>query len=177
MSRKGDITVAIYPNYRGMGYVICRTPKDVIDYGIGYLKLLAPNYYLKRLCKFIEIYKPNVIVLKDYGEGLYKVKPRVKKVIETIELEAYKEGLTVHRYSRGEMVRVFSQFGETNKFGISVTLSRWYPNLQHLMSPKRTLTQTEDYYMGIFDAHALMCTHFATISPKKQPNYEHENHS
>ena len=91
MSRKGDITVAIYPNYRGMGYVICRTPKDVIDYGIGYLKLLAPNYYVKRLCKFIEIYKPNVIVLKDYGEGLYKVKPRVKKVIETIELEAYKE--------------------------------------------------------------------------------------
>ncbi|MFD2565913.1 hypothetical protein [Pseudotenacibaculum haliotis] len=159
-----------------MGYVICRTPRDIIDYGLGYLKILAPNYYVKRLCKFIETYKPHVIVLKDYGEGLYMVKPRVRKVIEAIENVAYKEGLTVHRYSRSEMIKIFSQFGETNKFGISLTLSRWYPNLEHLLAPKRTLTKTEDYYMGIFDAHALMCTHFATISPNKEQKHELESH-
>jgi len=170
------VTVAIYPNQRGMGYVICKDPKDIIDYGIGYLKRLAPNYYVKRLCKFITIYKPRVIIIKDYGEGLNEVKPRVRKVIESIEYEAYKEGLEVHRYSRGQMRTVFGQHGETNKFGISLTIARWYPNLEHLLAPKRTLTMPEDYYMGIFDAHALMCTHFTLKKPNKPKNHENKNH-
>jgi len=176
MNSAQEVVLAIYPNFRGMGYVICRTPRDVIDYGVAYLKILAPNFYIKRLCKFIRIYRPRVIILKDYGEGLYQVKPRVKKVIETIEFEAFKEGLEVHRYSRSQMIQVFNQFGDTNKFGISRTLARWYPNLSHLVAPPRTLTTTEDYYMGIFDAHALMCTHFSLMAPITNNDHEPTDH-
>ena len=176
MNSSNDITLAIYPNHRGMGYVICRNPKDIIDYGVAYLKILAPNYYVKRLFKFISIYKPKLIILKDYGEGLYQVNSRVKKVITTIEFEAFKEGLEVKRYSRSQMIQVFSQFGETNKFGISHTLSRWYPNLSHLVAPPRTDTTNENYYMGIFDAHALMCTHYSLSNPIQNNDHESTNH-
>lgn len=166
-----NVIVAIYPNHRGLGYVVCEHPNDIINYGIGKCHLLSPTNYLKRLTKFIKHYRPDVIVLKDYDQNSNTIGKRVKRVIESLETEALKRDLKVYRYRRSDISKVFSAFGESNKHGISRTLARWYPDLKRLLAPLRTFTMPEDYHMGVFDAFALMYTHCALtglIKPKDE---------
>ena len=165
------ISIAIYPNHRGMGYVIFEHPNEIINYGIGKFKLLSPNNYAKRLSLFIKRYRPEVIILKGYHNTSNAIGSRVKKVIERLELEAIKQDLPVFRYRRSEVAKIFAQFGETNKYGISRTLANWYPELKQFLSPLRTFTMSEDYHMGIFDAFALLLTH-QVLTGKIQPKNE-----
>lgn len=156
-----NMIVAIYPNQRGMGYVICEHPNEILNYGIGKFKVLSPNNYVKRLTRFIKLYRPDVVLLKGYNENSNSIGRRVKAVIDSLETEALKQDLKVFRYSRGDVIEVFSQFGESHKYGISRTLARWYPDLRRFLAPMRTVLLPESYRMGIFDAFALMYTHCA----------------
>lgn len=157
---KNSITVVIYPNQRGMGYVICEHPNDIINYGLGKLRVFTPVNYVKRLSKFIKNYRPDVVILKDYNPNSKIVSKRVRKVIEKLEMEAEEKGLEVYRYRRSDIAHVFSSFNATNKFEISRTLVKWYPYLHRFLAPIRTFMMSEHYHMGIFDAFALMYTHF-----------------
>ena len=94
-----------------------------------------------------------------YNDASNTISKRVKKVIDQLELEAIKQDLNVFRYRRSEVAKVFANFGETNKYGISRTLAKLYPDLKKFLSPLRTFTMSEDYHMGIFDAFGLMYTH------------------
>ena len=153
--------VAIYPNQRGMGYVICEHPNEILNYGIGKFKVLSPTNYVKRLVKFIKAYCPDVVILKGYTNTSNSIGKRVKTVIDSLETEALKHDLKVFRYSRGDVMEVFSKFGEAHKYGISRTLARWYPDLRRFLAPMRTILTPEHYHMGVFDAFALMYTHCA----------------
>lgn len=167
-----NIIVAIYPNQNGMGYVICEHPNDILKYGIGKFKQLSPTNYVKRLAKFIKHYRPDVIVLKGYNAQTNTIGKRVKKVIDSLETEAIKRELNVFRYRRSDIAKVFSTFGESNKYGISRTLAKWYPELRRYLVPIRTFMEPEHYHMGIFDAFALMYTHSALTGLISEP---HEN--
>lgn len=167
-----NIIVAIYPNQHGMGYVICEHPNDILKYGIGKFQQLSPTNYVKRLAKFIKQYRPDVIILKGYDMETNTIGKRVKKVIDSLEIEAIKRELNVFRYRRSDIARVFSAFGETNKYGISRTLAKWYPDLRRFVAPARTFMIPEHYHMGIFDAFALMYTHCALTGLIQEP---HEN--
>lgn len=152
--------ITIYPNYRGMGYVVCENTKEIIKYGIGKFHCLVPVNYAKRMLKMINYYRPDVIVLKDYDKTKKVTSRRVKNVIDCLEKEAYKKNLQVYKYKRSDIAQVFSKFGQSNKYGISRTLASWYPDLERFLAPLRTLTMPEHYYMGVFDAFALMVTHY-----------------
>lgn len=154
------ITIAIYPNQRGMGYVVCEHPNDIINYGIGRFRVFTPVSYVKRLHKFIRNYRPDVVILKDYNPNTKTISKRVRKVIDSLEAEAIKNDLKVYRYKRVDIAQVFSGFNATNKYEISTILSKWYPYLSPFLAPLRTLTKSEDYHMGMFDAFALMYSHF-----------------
>lgn len=153
------ITIAIYPNERGMGYVVCEHPNDILNYGIGKFKLLSPNNYVKRLLKFIKHYRPEIVILKGYHDSSNAIGNRVKKVVDRLQLEAIKHDVEVFKYPRSEVAKVFAHYGDTNKYEISRTLAGWFPFLKQFLSPLRTFTMSEDYHMGIFDAFALMYTH------------------
>jgi len=153
--------LVMYPNHQGMGYVICEQPNEILNYGIGKFRILSPINYVKRLAKFMKEYRPDVIILKGYDKNSNTIGKRVKKVIDSLEIEALKRDLKVFRYQRIDVVKVFSKYGETHKYGISKTLAKWYPELGRFIAPMRTFLTPESYHMGIFDAFALMHTHRA----------------
>ena len=174
---ENDLVMAIYPSSRGLGYVMCGdSPNDIIHYGVGTIKILSPTNYAKRLSKMIKRYRPKAVILKDYYDAGVVVSPRVRKVIETMEKEAYTNEIEVYRYSRKQIRKVFGQYTDnTNKYGISLILSTWYPELKRFLSPPRTFITPEGYYMPIYDAFALLYSHF-TLSPlKPEQHHEHEN--
>lgn len=154
------VTVALYPNAFGMGYVICESPKELINYGMARIRPLTNDRYTKRLLRFIKHYRPVLIILRGYEDGDNRISKRTVRAIKALEREAKEQGLEVHKYSREDIQEVFKQFGHATKYGISKTICSWYPELKPRMPDLRKNTMAEHYQMGVFDAFALMLTHF-----------------
>lgn len=150
--------VVIYPNSFGMGYVICEGPKNLVNYGVAKIRPLTKDKHIKRLLLFVKQYSPSLIILRGYHNS-DRISSRVKRVITSFEMEAIKLHLPIYKYSRHDLKEVFKQFGKSNKYGISKTITSWYPELQHRMPDIRKNTKPEHYQMGVFDAFALMLTH------------------
>lgn len=158
--KDNPLVVTLYPNALGMGYVISETPKELINYGIARIRPLTKDKYIKRLFRFIKEYKPTLILLRGYSDTDNRISKRVVKVIDAFEEEARKMDLPIHKYSRDVIKEVFSQFEGNSKYGISKTITSWYPELKRFMPDIRVYPNPENYRMGIFDAFALMLTHY-----------------
>lgn len=169
-----NLVMAIYPATRGFGFVVAESPNHIIHYRVGSLKTLSPSNYVKRLQKLIEQYRPSVLLLKDYENAQTIVSKRTKKVIESLEAEAVKYNIRVHRHSRPEIRQVFGNYTDnTNKYGIALILAKWYPDLRRMLPDgSRKYYHYEDYYMPIYDAFALMYTHFCFTRTTEKKNNE-----
>lgn len=153
------LVVSLYPNAFGMGYVICETPQELINYGIARIRPLNQNQYLKRLSQFIKEYKPALIILRGYEASDNRISKRIIKMIDVFEKEAATLDLPIFKYSRDDIKNVFNQFDGNSKYQISKTICSWYPELKPRMPDLRKNTKAEHYQMGVFDAFALMLTH------------------
>lgn len=158
MKNKSELVLAVYPGIKGMGYVICESPKELVDYGIAKIRPLTSDKYVKRLVKFIKSYKPTLILIRDYESTDNRISKRVKQTIEKCKVEANKQHVPIRTYSRTQIKEVFKQFGQDTKYGISKTISTWYPELQPKMPSIRKNTQPEHYQMMLFDVFSLMLT-------------------
>ena len=158
MKTNQELTLVLYPSIQGMGYVICESPKDLVDYGIAKVRPLISDKYVKRLLRFVKNYRPSLIIVRGYELGDNRISKRVKKIIDSFIIEANKHNLPVRRYSRTQIKEVFKQFGANTKYGISKTISSWYPELKPKMPSIRKITQPEHYQMMLFDVFALMLT-------------------
>lgn len=152
------VTVTLYPNGYGMGYVISENPKEIINYGVARIRPMTSSGYVKRLRRFIEMYHPSLIIIRD-PEGTGRMSKRITKTLKKFEEQAERLDLPVYRYSREQIKEVFAQFEGSTKYMISKTIANWYPELKHRMPNVRKNTEPEHYQMGIFDAFALMLTH------------------
>jgi hypothetical protein len=156
---KTSLTLTLYPNHHGMGYLLSESPKEIINYGIARVKPLCHDKYLRRMKTFVERYKPDLIILKDYNDD-YRIGNRVRKVINTFTEQAERLNLEVHRYTRNQVKEVFTQFGKnTTKYGINSSIAEWYPELKPKLPDVRKNQRNEDYFMGVFDTFSLMLTH------------------
>lgn len=153
-----ELTLVLYPNYFGMGYVICENPKELLNYGIANIRPLTKDRYIKRLHKFLKQYKPALVVLRGFGDD-QRVSKRTIAVIDSFKVEADKLDIQVYQYSRKQIKQVFAEFGGKSKYGIAKTIGNWYPELQHRMPKFVKNSDLEDYNMGLFDAFSLMLTH------------------
>lgn len=80
MTREQQITLVLYPNSAGMGYILCESPKELIDYGMARIRPLYTEAYIKRLLKWFEMYRPHLVIVRDYDKG-DKISNRIKNVI------------------------------------------------------------------------------------------------
>ena len=153
------ITLVLYPNAIGMGYIVCEGPKELIDYGMARIRPLSKSAYIKRLMKFMKTYKPDLVLVRGYEAGNIKVSQRVQGIIDSFQEEAEELNIKTHVYSRKQIQEIFKQFGSITKYGIAKKISEWYPELASRLPSPRKNTQAEDYHMGVFDTFSLMLTH------------------
>ncbi|MFC5044095.1 hypothetical protein ACFSTE_09295 [Aquimarina hainanensis] len=158
MKNKNELALVLYPSIQGMGYLICESPKELVDYGIAKMRPLTNDKYVNRLLKFMRNYKPSLIIVRGYEFKDYRISKRVKKMIDAFVAEANKYNLPVRKYSRTQIKEVFKQFGADTKYTISKTISSWYPELAPKLPSIRKNYEPEHYRMMLFDVFALMLT-------------------
>jgi len=158
-NRDEKVTLVLYPNTWGIGYVICAGPKDILDFGLKQVKRNTQKDYSEKAKWFIEYCKPEVVILLD-PKTKGKSSKRIPDALDEIKRLVSTHQLTLFEYTRSQVVYVFSEFKAHTKYEIAMLIISWYPQLKSREPHKRLPWMAEHYQMGVFDAFSLMLTHF-----------------
>lgn len=153
-----NIILALYPNARGLCYACIEMPTTILDYGITNPLPFSTQQFIKRIEKFIDFYRPKIVVVRDLSGDTYRGKQAIQ-LIESIAKLSAEKGLPVHCYTRKQIREVFEVHDAKSKHEISQKIISWLPDLAPLAPKPRKFWMPEDHRMGIFDAVALAITH------------------
>lgn len=158
MTEKPNVVLSIYPNAYGLGYICLSWPKNIIDFGLATTRPLCNRKLFKRFMKFIQFYKPEIVLLRE-SDNLLQSAKRSHRLIRKMAEHAEQMKLPVFRYSRQQVRDVFDNFNSHTKYEIALTIAEGYPELKNRMPKLRGKWRAEDPHMAIFDAMALTIAH------------------
>lgn len=158
INKHQKVTLVLYPNTFGVGFVICESPKEILDYGIKKVQPISHHKYLKKVKWLLDYCKPDVVLLLDYKAR--KLSNRQKRIIDAIVQLSHAKNLNLKTYSRSQIKQTFLSFNAKTKYEIAMVILNWYPELKDKAPHKRLPWMAEHYQMGVFDAFALMLTHY-----------------
>ncbi len=156
--KRQKITLVLYPNTFGVGFVICEGPKEILDFGIKKVQPISHHKYIKKVKWLLDYCKPDVVLLLDYKAR--KISNRQKRIIDAIVQLSHTKNLNLKTYSRSQIKQTFLSFNAKTKYEIAMVILNWYPELRDKAPHRRLPWMAEHYQMGIFDAFALMLTHY-----------------
>jgi len=152
------VTLVLYPNTFGVGFVICEGPKEILDYGIKKVRPISHHKYMKKVKWLLDFCKPDIILLLDYKSR--KISKRQKRIIDEIVQLAHASNLNLKSYSRSQIKQTFLIFNAKTKYDIAMVILNWYPELKNKEPHKRLPWMAEHYQMVVFDTFSLMLTHY-----------------
>ena len=160
MNKDTVIILALYPNARGLGYACLEMPKKKLrDSGVLTIRPICNGKILKRITAFIDFFKPEIVVIKDYGSDSTRQEQRGVRLVESITKHAKGMQMPVYRYTRQQVRDIFEQFGAKSKNEIAQQIIAWLPELEFHAPRIRKNQMAEEYYMGEFDAISLAIAH------------------
>jgi hypothetical protein len=156
---KSPSTLALYPNGVGFGYAFFLDQQTPIDCGVIPVKPLSNRKLLMKMKHFMELYEPEVVVLKKPC-GIGNSRKRVRKLIDDVVSVALASAYPVKKYSRKEIRYAFEQFKCETKMDIASKIVQVMPQFKDRLPKLRKPWMAEGYHMGMFDAISLAMTHF-----------------
>lgn len=160
-SNKSQTVLALYPNRFGISYAVFDNPQDLVEVGNGYIRPTCNKKALERAIKYLNYYKPNVIITRalDDLKGGSRSK-RIEALLVNICKEAEKQNLEVYCYTRSQIMNVFNQFQARTKYQVMKCILKWYDKLKKYEINKRKNWMPDKPNTGIFDAVSLALTHY-----------------
>ena len=159
MEKEPVVILSLYPNARGLGYVCLKGQQNLKESGALTIRPIFNGKVLNRIIKFIQFFKPHIIVVKNYGTKRSRLNKRGEALVESVVQYADEIKVPVFKYTREQVRDVFEQFGAKSKYEIAKKIITWFPQLEAHTPKIRKPWMAEDYYMGEFDAVALAVTH------------------
>ncbi|MBS1683985.1 MAG: hypothetical protein JSS76_04480 [Bacteroidetes bacterium] len=157
MEHENPVILALYPNSIGIGYICLQVPDKVFDFGVTTAKPISNSKLLRRAEKFMEYYKPKVILLKETVSSARS--KRNDKLIEALTTLSGEMGLKVYRYTKQQIQDTFEVFGAKTKYEMVDKMVKMLPDLATRMPRPRQWYEKEDYNMVVFYAVSLAITH------------------
>jgi Holliday junction resolvasome RuvABC endonuclease subunit len=158
MSEQSNVVLAIYPNARVIGYACVEWPEKILDSGLAAVWPIYHGKLLKRVIRFIDFYKPALIVIRT-SDNSSRSTTRAQKLSDEVSEYANGINLPVYRYTREQVKDVFEQFGAGNKHDMAKRITEWRSELKWFMPKLRETGWDEENNMAIFDAFSLIVTH------------------
>ena len=103
----------MYPKSFGVCYAVFDSPKDLVDYGVGYVRPVNNTKSFNKVNRYLDFYKPDIVLVRALTNPNSKMNKRNKKLIDLICERAKTKGLRVHQYNRSQIKDVFSLFSST----------------------------------------------------------------
>jgi hypothetical protein len=156
-----SFVLAIYPNSRGIAFVVFEGARTLIDWGLrGARSKHNHDHYLAVIGDLFALYQPAVLVLQNMGPAGTRRAKRIRSLNEEIVELAAGFGISAHLYSRAQVRDAFASLKEATKEAIANAIVEEVPALRRYLPPPRKPWTSEHARMGIFDAAALALTFF-----------------
>jgi hypothetical protein len=151
--------IAIYPNSRGLAFVVLENAMSVVDWGVrGARYKHSHGRYLSAIASLLERYQPAVLVLQDMSStGTHRAQ-RIQNLNEAIMEFAEDRGIAVRSYSRARVREAFALPEPATKEAIAEAVAKYLPAFERHVPPPRKPWNSEHARMGLFDAAALALT-------------------
>lgn len=157
---KTNVTLTIYPNTFGIGYVVSASPKDILDFGLKAIKTKELKAYQKKIDWLLDYCKPDIVLVQDFNKGNGLVAKRTHTLLDELKTKVRAKGLEIFQYTRNDIRQAFIASDAETKYDIAMKILEWYPMLESRKPKKRTAYLAEHYQMGVFDAFSLLLTHY-----------------
>jgi hypothetical protein len=154
------LVLGLYPVSGGFGFALMEGPLQPVDWGIRVSEKNNNKECLKRFIQLVDFYRPKVLVLDDYtGEGSRRGK-RTKCLIDEIISLATNRDLIVCGYAPKHVQNYFAKYQAHTKHEVAATIASWMPRFQPVIPQERKTWTSESRRMGMFNAIALVLTHY-----------------
>ena len=161
MTVRHGLVLAIYPNSRGIAFVVFEGERLLVDHGLrGARHKHNSHRCLAAIGDLCSEYHPGVIVLQNMDQAGTRRATRIRSLNAEIVALAAALGIPVRSYSRTQVRDAFEQLKEATKEAIADAVAREIPTLRFYFPPPRKPWTSEHARMGVFDAAALALTFF-----------------
>jgi len=150
-SREIRRVLAIDPTSRGFGFAVLEGPENLIDYGTRGCPTTAPEVCLKRVEELLDIFHLDLVVLEDTDHEDSKRTPRIRKLLDDMELLVASRGVKTRRVPTG---RIKKHFGARNKYQVAVKVAGQFAQLAPRLPAPLKSWDKEPERMAIFTAVA-----------------------
>ena len=158
-SSSQPLILAIAATQRGIGFALFEGATEPIDWGVKEARFRKNARGKKHVDYLINLYQPDILLLKQSGDPNDRHSRRIGKLTETIAHSA-QGSMAIKRYSLTEVKDVFTQFGATTKYGMAQKIAEYLPELTPSLPQKRQAWMPQDAKEGIVDAIGLIFTHY-----------------
>lgn len=158
--RPAHITLAIYPDRKGFGWVAFTGPFSVFDWGLSISRRNKNAVCLAKIEALLERLTPETLVLEAYEPPSAKRADRLTRLCQAISALATDRGADVAIYSRADIAACFLDVGARTRDEIALAVVRHIDVFRHRLPKRRKPWQAEDARMALFSAAALVLTHY-----------------
>ena len=156
--RRHTLVLGLYPTTRGFAFALFEGPLSPYDWGVSYMKGGKNEWCLKKVSGLLDRYTPDAIVLQDMSSTGTRRVQRIRTLNGAIEKLAEARRIPVFSYSRRQ-VRTYFPPPHTRR-QIAETIANHIPAFEGFLPPIRKIWKSENPHMSLFDAAALVLTHY-----------------
>jgi hypothetical protein len=158
-----SLVLAIYPNSRGIAFVVFEGAGTLIDWGIrGARYNHNQDSYLAAIDDLFALYQPAALVLQNMDHAGTRRSERIRTLNAEIMELAKGLGVEVRSYSRAQVRNAFEWSEGRTKEALAEAIAEELPALKRHVPPPRKPWTSEHACMGVFDAAALALTFFSS---------------
>jgi len=154
------ITLGVYPSSRGFGWAAFENPFSVADFGV-FTQLRRKNEAcLERIAALIARHEPEAVILEAFDGHESRRSRRIRLLSRAIQSLATDRGHEVAIYSRRDVRSTFADVAASTRDEIASAVARSVPALGMKLPPPRRQYDSEDKRLAMFNAAALVLTHY-----------------
>lgn len=159
MSPGKALTLGFYPSCRGFGWAAFEAPFSIYDWGVVSVSKDKNQRSLYHFERILDRLEPETLVLEALLPNVRRTR-RVVRLQKAIVATALYRGIDVAHLARGDVQASYADAGARTRSEIAAAVARQIPALGHRLPRKRGAWLPEDRWMAVFNAAALVMTHY-----------------
>lgn len=160
MSAQLPRVLAVYPTARGMGWVVFDGPLAPLDWGFSVAKTEKNIACLEKVDGLFGKFMPETVALEAFEPRYSNRSERIANLCRAIQTLAMSRGVDVAVFGRHEIKACFRAVGARTRHEVAEAIVRTIEAFRAYLPGKRTVWDGEQNRMALFNAAALVLTHY-----------------
>jgi hypothetical protein len=154
------VALGFKPGSHGFAWIAFSSPLAVHDWGVVEARGEKNGRCLDRFERLLARLAPHTLVLEGYDDIGSRLSPRVVRLYRAVVTLARDKGIEIVIVRKNDVRACFASVGARTSHEIAACIARSFDMLRDHLPQKRQAWEGPHRRMGIFDAAAVVLTHY-----------------